>query len=100
MHGAKSVFSPVFSRDDAPVVPTQIPGLHPDLGLVPLGWLGGSGAEDAGEEVQGHRGAVADRKRLHQRPTDVCRGDHRATAEETGKKTTTTKTEMQQNATM
>lgn len=75
-----------LSRDDPPVIPTKNPGLHHDLWLHPHSRHGGSRAEDAGEEVEGHRGAAADGEGLHQRPADVCGGDHRAAAEEAGKK--------------
>jgi len=49
-----------LSRDDAPVVPTQSARFNPDLGLDPRRRRPGSRAEDAGEEVKGHRGAAAD----------------------------------------
>ncbi len=63
-------------RNDPPVVSTQNSGLHPNLRLYPCSRHRGSRAEDAGEEVKGHRGAAADGEGLHQRPADVCRGDH------------------------
>lgn len=43
------------------------------------------GDKDAGEEVKGHRGAVADRTRLSTRPEDLCGAHHGSLASNTGK---------------
>lgn len=79
---------PCLCRDDAPVVPAQVPGIRPYRGLACRGRHGHRGprAEDGGKEVKGHRGAAADGEGLQQRPADVCEGDHRAAAKEAGER--------------
>lgn len=81
-------FTSALCRDDVSVIPAQTFGLHSGVGHVirVQHQLGQSRAEDVGEEEQGDRGAAADGEGLHQRLADVCGGDHRASAEEAGKR--------------
>lgn len=76
---------PCLCRDDPLICAAQTPGLHPGVGCGPRRHhYGGPRAEDAGEEVEGHRGAIADGEGLHQRPADVRQGDRPAAATQTG----------------